>query len=259
VSGTRAANPPNHQHRVQPVTNKKHTANSGIGLEWASQLMAKGTYHVLVCARSTEKGEAAIKDLQSKNHPGTCELVQLDQTDDASIAAAAAHVGATHGRLDVLINNAAIASKDATRADMTSNFTTNTLGPWFVTQAFKPLLLKSAASPARVVNVSTGMGSVAIKLDHSHWVTPMEALPYRVSKTALSMVTAQCVYDFRDEDVKFFTVCPGFTVSNLGEENSAENGARPTDEAVKGLMGVVEGERDADAGKFLHEGGLYDW
>jgi NAD(P)-dependent dehydrogenase (short-subunit alcohol dehydrogenase family) len=222
--------------------------------------MAKGTHHVLVGARSPTKGEAAIKTLQSKNHPGTCELVQLDQTDDASIAAAAAHVEATHGRLDVLINNAAIASKDPTRANMTDNFTTNTLGPWFVTRAFRPLLLKSAASsPARVINVSSGMGSVALKLDHSHWIAPLQALPYLVSKTALSMVTAQCVYDFKDEDVLFFTVCPGFTVSNLGEENSEANGARPTAEAVRGLMGVVEGERDADAGKFLHESGLYDW
>jgi len=223
--------------------------------------MAKGTYHVLVGARSHAKGEAAIKDLRSKNHPGTCELVQLDQTDDASIAAAAKHVEAAHGRLDVLINNAAIASKEPTRANMTENFATNTLGPWYVTQAFRPLLLASAAAaaPARVINVSTGMGSVALKLDHSHWTAPLPALPYRVSKTALSMVTAQLVYEFKDEGVLFFTVCPGFTVSNLGEENSEANGARPTAEAVRGLMGVVEGERDADAGKFLHESGLYDW
>jgi NAD(P)-dependent dehydrogenase (short-subunit alcohol dehydrogenase family) len=223
--------------------------------------MAKGTYHVLVCARSAEKGSAALKELQSKTHPGTCELVQLDQTDDASIAAAVKHVQATHGRLDVLINNAAIASKDPTRANMTENFSTNTLGPWFVTQAFRPLLLASAssASPARVINVSTGMGSVALKLDHSHWISGLSALPYSVSKTALSMVTAQLVYDFKDEEVKVFTVCPGFTVSNLGEENSEANGARPTADAVRGLMGVVEGKRDDEAGKFLHEGGLYDW
>jgi NAD(P)-dependent dehydrogenase (short-subunit alcohol dehydrogenase family) len=221
--------------------------------------MAKGTYHVLVCARSVEKGSAAIKTLQSQNHPGTCELVQLDQTDDASIAAAVKHVEATHGHLDVLINNAAIASKEPTRANLTENFSTNTLGPWFVTQAFRPLLLASTAAPARVINVSTGMGSVALKLDHSHWISGLSALPYTVSKTALSMVTAQLVYDFKDDDVKLFTVCPGFTVSNLGEENSEANGARPTAEAVRGLMGIVEGERDGDAGKFLHEGGLYDW
>jgi NAD(P)-dependent dehydrogenase (short-subunit alcohol dehydrogenase family) len=221
--------------------------------------MAKGAHHVLVGARSIEKGEAAIKELQSKNYPGTCELVQIDQTDDASIAAAVSHVEATHGRLDVLINNAAILALDATRENMTSNFNTNATSVWFVTQAFRPLLLKSTASPARVINVSSGMGSVAIKLDHSHWVTPQQALPYRVSKAALNMVTAQLVYEFKDDDVKFFTVCPGFTVSNLGEANSEAYGARPTAEAVKGLMGVVEGERDADAGKFLHESGLYDW
>jgi len=230
--------------------------------------MAKGTYHVLVGARSTTKGEAAIKALQSKNHPGTCELVHLDQTDDASIEAAAKHVEATHGRLNILINNAAIASLDATRQNMADNFNTNASSVWFVTQAFRPLLLKSsssssssasASSPARVINVSSGMGSIALKLDHTHWVTPQAALPYRVSKAALNMITAQMVWDFRDERVKFFTVCPGFTVSNLGEANSEANGAKPTDEAVRPLMGIVEGERDGEAGGFLHADGRYDW
>ena len=223
--------------------------------------MAKGTYHVLVGARSTTKGSAAIKDLQSKNYPGTCELVQIDQTDDASIAAAVQHVESTHGRLDILINNAAIFAAKPTRQNMTDNFNTNATSVWFVTQAFRPLLLKNstAASPARVINVSSGMGSIALKLDHSHWVTPQQALPYRVSKTALNMITAELVWEFRDDHVKFFTVCPGFTVSNLGEANSEANGAKPTDEAVRPLMKIVEGERDAEAGEFLSADGQYDW
>jgi NAD(P)-dependent dehydrogenase (short-subunit alcohol dehydrogenase family) len=234
-------------------------ANSGIGLEWASQLMAKGPYHILIGARSTSKGQAAVEELQSKGHKGTCELLQIDQTDDASIAAAARSVEATHGRLDILINNAAIASEEMTRENMISNLNTNATGVYFVTQTFRPLLLK-ARGTARVINVSSGMGSVGLKLDHSHWVSSVAALPYRVSKAALHMVTAELIYEFKDEaNVKFFTVCPGFTVSNLGPNNKLENGAKATDEAVKPLLRIVEGKRDGEANGFLHADGQYPW
>lgn len=221
--------------------------------------MAKGPYHILIGARSIEKGQAAVKQLQSKNHPGTCELLRIDQTDDASIAAAAKSIATAHGRLDVLINNAAIASEEVTRENMLSNFNTNASGVYFVTQAFRPLLLK-AKGTARVVNVSSGMGSVALKLDHSNWTSSIAALPYRASKAALHMVTAQLIYEFKDEaNVKFFTVCPGFTVSNLGPQNKLENGAKATDEAVKPLLRIVEGERDGEVNGFLHADGQYPW
>jgi NAD(P)-dependent dehydrogenase (short-subunit alcohol dehydrogenase family) len=210
--------------------------------------MAQGSYHVLVCARSLEKGQKAVEFLQSKNYTGTCELLQLDQTDDASIAAAASRVASTHGRLDVLINNAAIASEIVTRENMISNFNTNATGVYFVTKAFHQLLLK-AKSTARIINVSSGMGSVAIKLDHSNWVASVPALPYRASKAALHMVTAELVYEFKDDE----------KMSNLGPQNNEAHGAKPTEEAVRPLMRIVAGERDDEARKFLHADGQYDW
>lgn len=74
------------------------------------------------------------------------------------------------------------------------------------------------------------------------------------------MVTAQLIYEFKDEgNVKFFTVCPGFTVSNLGPQNKAENGAKATDEAVEPLLRIVEGERDEEVNGFLHADGQYPW
>lgn len=224
--------------------------------------MAKGPYHILIGARSIDKGKAAVQQLQSKNLPGTCELLQIDQTDDASIAAAANYVSTTYGRLDVLINNAAIASEEPTRENMLSNFNTNAASVYFVTQAFRALLIKTQSQnrTARVINVSSGMGSVALKLDHSHWTSSIPALPYRASKAALHMVTAQLIYEFKDEgNVKFFTVCPGFTVSNLGPQNKLENGAKATDEAVRPLLRIVEGERDGEENGFLHAEGQYPW
>jgi NAD(P)-dependent dehydrogenase (short-subunit alcohol dehydrogenase family) len=73
-------------------------ANSGIGFEVANQLLADGAFHVLLGARSIEKGQAAIKDLQSRNLPGTAELVQLDVANEDSVAAAAKLVEEKHGR-----------------------------------------------------------------------------------------------------------------------------------------------------------------
>jgi NAD(P)-dependent dehydrogenase (short-subunit alcohol dehydrogenase family) len=234
-------------------------ANSGIGFEWASQLMAKGPYHILIGARSTDKGKAAVKELQSKGYKGTCELLQLDQTDDASIAAAARWVETTYGCLDVLINNAAVASEEMTRENMISDFNTNAIGVYFVVHAFRPLL-QQAKNTARVINVSSGMGSVTLKLDHSNWLSKIPSLPYRASKAALHMATAELIYEFKDDaNVKFFTVCPGFTVSNLGPQNNAEYGAKPTDEAVRPLLKIVEGERDEEANGFLHADGQYPW
>jgi len=114
--------------------------NGGIGFELASQLLSDPSKHVLLGSRSTEKGEAAVKDLQSRKQPGTVELLQIDVTSDESITAAAKRVESKHGRcvqltlsyhqfllflnfcldlltnltrLDALVNNAAIAMAQA--------------------------------------------------------------------------------------------------------------------------------------------------
>ena len=73
-------------------------ANAGIGFELASQLIADKSKHVIMGSRSIEKGEAALKDLQSKNQPGSVELIKLDVTQRSSIEAAAKKVEQDHGR-----------------------------------------------------------------------------------------------------------------------------------------------------------------
>lgn len=73
-------------------------ANSGIGFEVAAQLLPDASNHILLGARSVEKGEAAVKELQSRKLPGTVELVQIDLSSEDSIAAAAKAVESKHGR-----------------------------------------------------------------------------------------------------------------------------------------------------------------
>ena len=140
-------------------------ANKGIGLETARRLAELGMT-VLVAARDHGRGASAVASLRAKSPD--VHLVLLDVADEASVARAAADVTARFGRLDVLVNNAAIAlgtgrpSKQAS-VPMGDLFATNVLGPLAVTQAFLPLLEKAPA--ARIVNVSASLGSLRLWAD----------------------------------------------------------------------------------------------
>jgi NAD(P)-dependent dehydrogenase (short-subunit alcohol dehydrogenase family) len=221
--------------------------------------MAKGSYHVLMGSRSPEKGNAALKELQSRNLAGFVEMIQLDVTDDDTIERAAATVQRNHGKLDMLVNNAAVAAMTPPlRQQMRVAFDTNATGPAVVTSLFAPLLQKSTASP-RIVNISSGVGSINRRLNPDSPTYKLQGVQYRASKTALSMVTACQWVEYEPLGIKVFAYDPGFTQSNLGPHNKAENGAKPASEAVMPLIDVLEGKRDHEAGKFLHNTGVYPW
>lgn len=221
--------------------------------------MAKGSYHVLMGSRSLEKGDAALKELQSRNLAGSVELILLDVTDDDTIEQAAAKVQRNHGKLDILVNNAAVVPMTPPlRQQMRESFDTNATGPAVVTSLFAPLLQKSTASP-RIVNISSGVGSINRRLNPDSPTYKIQAVQYRASKTALSMVTACQWVEYEPFGIKVFAYDPGFTQSNLGPYNKAENGAKPASEAVMPLIDVLEGKRDHEAGKFLHNTGIYPW
>ena len=235
------------------------SANGGIGFELAAQLIAKESYHVLLGSRSPEKGNAALKELQSRNLPGSIELIVIDVTDDESIEQAAAAVLNSLGKLDILVNNAAIAiPSPPLRNGLQEAFNTNATGPAIVVNAFASLLKKSTATP-RIINVSSGVGSIGRRLDPSSPSYKMQALEYRASKSALNMITACQWVEYGPQGFKVFAFCPGFAVSNLSHMNKLESGAKPTDEAVRPLVDIIEGKRDGEAGKFLNATGLYPW
>ena len=79
-------------------------ATSGVGYGLASQLLARGTYHVLVGSRSHEKGSNAVKDLKNRyrERADAVEALQIDVTSDESINKAATTVQDKHGRVDVV-------------------------------------------------------------------------------------------------------------------------------------------------------------
>ena len=183
-------------------------ANSGVGFGLASQLMARGSYHVLLGSRTVEKGDKAVKELQARyrSQAEAIELVHIDVTDDEMISKAAATVEQRHSRVDMIVNNAAVTLMDLPfRQQMRESFDTNATGPIAVVRAFTPLLRKSTmTSPSpRIVNITSGAGLIGRCLDPTSPMYGMQGWQYRASKAALNMVTAIQWVEF-GPDIKVF-------------------------------------------------------
>src|ERR671939_476781 len=188
-------------------------ANRGIGLEVVRQLAARG-FTTILGARDARKGEAAAGSLKA----GGLGVIPfpLDVTDGQSVEAARLFVDERLGRLDVLVNNAAILYDTWQRAEnanletVREAFETNTLGAWRVAQAFVPLLRKSRH--ARIVNVSSESGSLAVM----GWGTPA----YSVSKVALNALTRMLADELRSSGILVNSVCPGWVATEMGGPNA---------------------------------------
>jgi NAD(P)-dependent dehydrogenase (short-subunit alcohol dehydrogenase family) len=222
------------EKRVALVTG----ANQGVGLQVAKELVANGLT-VLVGSRNFERGELAAKEIG----PGAIAL-QLDVTDGVSIAAAAERISREHGRLDVLVNNAGISNtrkgtlslqeyaqmsrpSNASLDELRAVWETNVFGTLAVYQAMLPLLRES--SDARIVNVSSGVGSLTVNADPTYPYHAMFGPIYPASKAALNAVTLAIMIELESTDIKVNLVSPAFTKTNLnGYEGteSVEDGSR---------------------------------
>jgi NAD(P)-dependent dehydrogenase (short-subunit alcohol dehydrogenase family) len=213
-------------------------ANQGVGLQVAKELVANGLT-VLVGARELVRGEAAAREIGS----GAIAL-QLDVTDRASIAAAEVRIRKEFGRLDLLVNNAAISKarkgslslQEYARISLASNVSldevrevweTNVFGVLAVYQAMLPLLRE--ASDARIVNVSSAVGSLTANADPAYPYHAKFGPVYPASKTALNAMTLAMMVELESAGIKVNLVSPGFTMTNLnGYEGTAsvEDGSR---------------------------------
>jgi NAD(P)-dependent dehydrogenase (short-subunit alcohol dehydrogenase family) len=147
-----------------------------------------------------------------------------------------------------------------TREVMRMTFETNVYGPTILTQALIPLLKKS--SNARVINVSSSLGSIAAISDHSDAYSGVVYPGYRMSKSALNMLTAYQYCHLKGDGVKVWSYCPGYVVTDLGRdrETRKEQGIESSETSAKGLLQIVQGERDADVGGFVARyGEKYGW
>ncbi|KAK1996223.1 short chain dehydrogenase [Colletotrichum falcatum] len=239
--------------------------NQGIGYDTSVALVsASPDNHVIVGSRNKERGIKAVEDIRARNPAGTVSLLHLDITSDDSIKAAVDSLTAEFGVLDVLVNNAGIVvmqPKDR-RSELLDTFNTNAASALILTEALIPLLKKS--KDPRIINVSSGLGSISERADPgSLWYkNPAEA--YRISKAALNMATVHMVYEFKSWGAKVWAYCPGYVVTNLSGEsdrqNRINNGADSSETSAQGILEIVEGKRDGEAGKFIARfGGQYNW
>ncbi len=222
-------------------------ANQGVGFQVVRELVAHGVT-VYLGSRNLERGETAASEIG----PGAIAL-QIDVTDGTSIAAAAERIRSERGRLDLLVNNAGISntrrgglsaeeqssqafmdeyrqsSKASTASleEMHAVWNTNVFGTLAVYQAMLPLLRDS--SDARIVNVSSGVGSLTSNADPSHPYHAMFGPIYPASKTAENAVTLAIMIELESTDIKVNLVSPAFTSTNLNNfagTESVEDGSR---------------------------------
>jgi NAD(P)-dependent dehydrogenase (short-subunit alcohol dehydrogenase family) len=193
-------------------------ANKGIGFATGRQLGERGMT-VLVGARDAERGREAERQLR---HEGAdAHFIPVDVTDEESVAAAAKRIETEYGRLDILVNNAGIARGDGERAlpsettlgTLRTVFETNVFGVVAVTTALLPLLRQAPA--ARIVNVSSEVGSIAIMTNPEGALFALTSVPYPASKAALNMVTAMYAKELRDTPIKVNAANPGYCATDL--------------------------------------------
>jgi len=226
-------------------------ANKGIGFEIASGLGALG-WSVGVGARDAERREAAVAKLRA----GGVDAfgVPLDVTDDASVAAAAALIEQRYGRLDVLVNNAAItgsAPQEPTRVDPATVLRvvdTNVVGVIRVTNALLPLLRRSERP--RIVNMSSSVGSLTRQSTPDGETGPISAA-YAPSKTFLNAVTVQYAKEL--PDIQINMGCPGFTATDL---NNFRGVRTPQQGAAIAIRLATEAE---GTGGFYEDAGRVPW
>ena len=213
-------------------------ANQGVGKRVAEELVANGVT-VFVGSRDLARGESAAAEI------GTgATAIQLDVTDNASIAAARDRIRAEFGRLDLLVNNAGISNtrrgdvsiEDYAKASQASTasldeiravWETNVFGVVAVYQAMLPLLRESL--DARIVNVSSGVGSLTTNADPNYPYHSLFGPIYPASKAALNAMTLAMMVELEATDIKINLVSPGFTSTNLNSfagTESIEDGSR---------------------------------
>lgn len=219
-------------------------ANRGIGLEVCRQLAALG-HTVLLTARDARAAEAAAGVLGPDVLP-----VQLDVTSGDQIVRLVAELRERFGRLDVLVNNAAITYdtwQRASSADLEvvrEAAETNLYGPWRLTQALLPLLRESRH--ARIVNVSSEAASFA----SMGAATPA----YTASKVALNALTRMLAAELRGEGILVNAVCPGWVATDMGGP-----GGRPVAEGAASVVWAVTLPDNGPTGGFFRDGHRLPW
>ncbi len=223
-------------------------AYRGLGLETVRQLAQQG-FEVVLTGRKPALGREAAEDLTAQGMK--VHYHNLDVTDDLSIAEFHSYLSREFGRLDVLVNNAGI-HYDQGNSAINPNWQivqeatdTNYLGVWKVTVGLLPLMSSSAA--ARIVNVSSGAGSMQD-------VTPGTPA-YSASKAALNMLTIQLAAELKDKNIKVNAVCPGWVRTEMGGEQAP----RDVETGANSIVWAATLDDEGPTGGFFRDGKPINW
>lgn len=224
-------------------------ANKGLGREAARRLLSDG-HDVWAAARDPELGRAAAEELGAR-------ALLLDVTDEDSVQAAAATVAeASGGVLDVLVNNAGISGGGVPIHELTAEhvravYEVNVFGPIRMLHAFLPLLERSSAPV--VVNVSSGLGSLAHSVDldspYARFIVPA----YCSSKAALNMLSNQ--YAAALPGIRINSVDPGYTATDL----NGNRGMQTVTEGTDAIVAMASIGPDGPTATFVNRYGPVPW
>lgn len=232
-------------------------ANKGIGFQTAKELGRLGI-KVLIGARDTAKGKAAVEKLKLEGI--NADYLALDVNDSSSVEGAAQIIGSLPDGLDILVNNAGIMSTldgVPSATDMSvvrETFETNFFGALLVTQKMLPAVKKAQAG--RIVNVSSGLGSLALNQDPEWEYPDTKLIGYNASKAALNRLTVQLAWELQESNIKVNAVNPNFTNTELLPDTS---GGRPVEEAVREIVRLALLPESGPTGGFFEDGEPLPW
>ena len=234
-------------------------ANKGIGYETAKRLGKRGMT-VLVGARNEDRGREAESTLRAEGVNAV--WINLDTTDQVMIDDAVRKVESTYGKLDILVNNVGVTFGDYAEISIPSltdvnllkkTFDTNFFAMFAVTKAFLPLLRLSDAG--RIVNLSSGLGSLSQQSDPEHEFYHHKVFLYNASKTAVNALTVHLAYELRDTAIKVNSADPGFTATDL----NGFQGTRTVEQAATVVVRLAELPKEGPTGGFFDENGVLPW
>ncbi len=232
-------------------------ANKGIGYEIARQLGSRGAT-VLVGARDIGRGEEAANKLRSNQIDA--RTIQLDVIDQKTIDSASKQIESEFGKLDILVNNAGIASNGdrlpPSQVDIETlrhTYETNVFGVFAVIKTLLPLLKKSKAG--RIVNLSSGLGSLTQNSDPNYEFANAKSLAYNSSKTAVNAITVLLAAELKDTSIKVNAADPGFTATDLNQHQ----GYRTVEQGAIAAVRLATLPDDGSSGGYFDENGVVPW
>ncbi|MCY1014858.1 SDR family oxidoreductase [Pyxidicoccus sp. MSG2] len=223
-------------------------ANRGIGLEVCRQLAARGI-RVALTARNEDKGRPAAKALAEQGLPVT--FFPLDVTREESMVQTVEAVTRELGRLDILVNNAAVAldmkqpGLELGMDTVRTTLETNVHGPLRLIQLCVPVMRQQGYG--RIVNVSSGLGSFSR--------LAAGKLAYRISKASLNAMTCVFADELKDTNILVNAVTPGWVRTHLGGIRAE----RSVEEGSEGIVWLATIPDDGPRGKFFKDRDEFPW